>query len=169
MAATHSLAEVEKFVSTDLRKRLKADLRNHKMLREAELECSVYYHLRKFLEQDDHWRLFARKYSGKIGRYPDLLILMDKHPVIAMELKWRRGEISHKDREVLGDCLKKLKVNKVYFITTVKEKADYEKLGWKKRPGEKYRLKEITVRLDLRGARRQKWEKERETYKEAIQ
>jgi hypothetical protein len=160
-----TLQQVEDFINNKLKTELREDILHHKMLREGDLECSTYYHLRKLLKPDRRWRLFARKYVKAIRRYPDLLVLKDQKPQIAIELKWRREKIASKDRNTLGKCLSKLGVHKVYFITTVIEKSDYKKLRWKKEPEEKYRLKEIVVRLSLRGRQKQKWEAQHEEYK----
>jgi len=162
-------ADVDRFIRSQLRKALQDDYRRHKMMREEDFECCAYHDLRDFLERDDHWRVFAKKYSKAIGRYPDLTILKDHEPVRAIELKWRRKSISTKDRDTLRACLRRMAtVRKVYFITTVLDKADYRKLGLRKKADEKYRLREITVRLDLPALKRKRWEEERDRYKRAF-
>jgi len=65
----------------------------------------------------------------------------------------------------LGACLQKLGVRKVYFITTVIERTEYRKLRWRKKSDEKYKLKELTIPLGLRGEEKETWERERASYK----
>jgi len=45
---TIRLGEVQSFVKHGLRVGLRTDLRKLKILREAEVECCAYYHLRRF-------------------------------------------------------------------------------------------------------------------------
>ena len=164
-----TLSEVERYICTQMRAALQKDLLTHRMIREGDLECCAYHHLRGFLKGDGRWRVFARKYSGAIGRYPDLTIVMDLKPRIAVELKWRRKKISCKDRGTLRACLTRMPhVRKVYFITTALEKGDFRKLGWRKRADEKYKLRELVVALDPSPLERKRWEEERDKYKSAF-
>jgi hypothetical protein len=82
-----TLADIERFIGKGMRVAFERDLQHHKMLREADLACCVYHHIRKFLRGDNDWRLFAHKFVKRIGRYPDLLLLREKKPEIAIEVK----------------------------------------------------------------------------------
>jgi predicted AAA+ superfamily ATPase len=143
------VAEAERFISGAMRNRLQKDLQQNKMVKEADLESCVYYHLRRFLGADQRWRILARKYSPKVKRYPDLLIYRKGEPKIAVELKWMPEEISEKDRGTLRSCIERLNVNKAYFICTALDRSHYKKLRESKRPNEKYVLRECVVYLDL--------------------
>jgi hypothetical protein len=131
------LANIERFIGKGMRAAFGRGLQRHKMLREADLACCVYDCIGKFLRWDNDWRLSAHRFEKRIGRYPDLLLLRDKKSEIVIEVKWRRPEISKKDRKTLGACLQKLEVRKVYFITNAIERTEYQKLGWKKKSDEK--------------------------------
>lgn len=50
------LQRLESFVRKTLPRRLAKDLLHFRMVKEADLECCVYYHLRRFLGRDDGWR-----------------------------------------------------------------------------------------------------------------
>lgn len=159
---------VERFIRVGMREGLRRDLLRHKMLREADLAGCIYYRLRRLLKPDNRWRVFVNRYVKDIGRYPDLLLLLNKQPVIAIEVKWRSAKISGKDRDTLRACLKRLDVRKVYFVTTVILKSDYTKLRWQKKSDEKWKLRELTVALNLSGKRREFWESERGHYQSAF-
>jgi len=107
--------ELTGFINKKLIKKLRNDLRKHRIFREADFECCVYYHLRKFLHGDDKWRVVTRRYSQRTGKYPDILILRNKKPLIAIELKWRRKSISRKDRKSLREYQEKIGVKKNLF------------------------------------------------------
>jgi len=165
-----TLQKVEGYIGgrENLRKSLQEDFVGHWMIREADLEACTYRHLRRFLEPDKRWRIFARAYSKRLGRYPDLTILEGRKPRLAIELKWRRKRISRKDRCALNDFLKLPHAKKAYFITTVITKHDYRKLGSDKTKSEKIRLKEIPLILDLPQMRLAKWEQVRSSYRQAL-
>ena len=160
-----SLLQAERFLSGAIKKLLQQDLRRCKMVKEADLESCVYYHLRRFLGRDRSWRIFARKYSKTIKRYPDLLLYKEGTPCIAIELKWMREKISRKDRKTLAACLDTLSVNKAYFICTALNPAHYKKLGKSKRSHEKYVLRERVIYLNLSDRRFANWKKTRAIYR----
>ncbi len=83
-----SLAEVEGFVKHTLKGKLQKDLRNLRILKEGDVKCCAYYHLRRILKRDPNWRVFARKFSQKTGYYTDLVIFHFKKARIAIEIKW---------------------------------------------------------------------------------
>jgi hypothetical protein len=141
-----SLAEVEGFVKHTLIGKLQKDLRNLRILKEGDVECCAYYHLRKSLKQDPNWRVFARKYSPKTGYYTDLVIFHFKKARIAIEIKWGKKNISKKDRKALASARKNLRVRKTYFYSVMPDASSYEKLP-SKRKAEKYRFSEHVVDL----------------------
>jgi hypothetical protein len=158
-----SLAEVEDFVKHTLKDDLQKDLRGQRILKEGDVECCAYYHLRKILKPDPNWRVFARKYSPKTGYYTDLVIFHFKKARIAIEIKWGRKSISKKDRKSLASAKKNLPVKKTYFYSVLPDASNYEKLPEKKE-AEKYHLFERVV--DLGYASKQDIEEFRKRRKE---
>lgn len=158
------LSKVEHFVRHRLKGQLRPDLRNIWLLREADVACSAYHHLRKFLKGDSRWRVFANKYSRSMGRYLDLMIYRNEKPRIAVEIKWRRSEISRKDRKVLRQAPGRLSVKKAYFLCVVPDSSAYERVH--KRSDEKYRLFEILVDLGYEDRRKVvEWKRRRKEFR----
>lgn len=144
------LTEVQNFVKHTLKDKLQRDLRNLRILKEGDVECCAYYHLRKILKPDLRWRVFARKFSPRTGFYTDLVIFHDKKARIAIEIKWGKKHISKKDRKALASARKNLRVKKTYFYSVLPDASSYEKLSAKK-VAEKYRLFERVVDLGYVG------------------
>jgi hypothetical protein len=140
------LVEVEGFVKHTLKNKLQKDLRTLRILKEGDVECCAYYHLRKTLKPDPNWRVFARKYSPKTGYYTDLVIFHFKKARIAIEIKWSKENLSKKDRKALASARKNLRVKKTYFYSVMPDASSYEKLP-AKRKAEKYRFFECVVDL----------------------
>jgi len=140
------LAEVESFVKHTLKDKLQRDLRNLRILKEGDVECCAYYHLRKALRSDSNWRVFARKFSSKTGFYTDLVIFHGKKARIAIEIKWGKKKISKKDRRALASARKNLRVKKTYFYCVTPDASTYKKL-LEKREAEKFRFFERVVDL----------------------
>jgi len=159
-----TLQEVENFIRNKkrLRKKLLGDLKNLRLFKESDVECAVYYHLRRYIGEDPRWRVLARKHVRRIGRYPDLLIFENGHPAVAIELKWNRVDIGKKDRRTLYDAITKLKVQKAYWLSTVY--SDNRKSRLRKRLKEKYVLHRIVVRLGFTGEKLDDWRKKRDQY-----
>lgn len=167
-----TLREVETLVGgkerNGLRNTLQRDYRHHRFNREADLEVCTCHHLRKFLNRDKSWRVFARAYSKGLGWYPDISILDGYKRRLAIELKWTGRKISSKDRKTLNKFLETQHARKAYFIRLAKRKSDYRKLGPDKNESEKRKLKEIVISLDLSPSQLERWERERERIKEAL-
>ena len=157
------LSEVELFVKHTLKDNLQKDLRSLRILKEGDVECCTYYHLRKVLKPDPNWRVFARKFSPLTRFYTDLVIFHRKKAKIAIEIKWRKNEISKKDRKALASTRKNLRVKKMYFYCVMPDASSYKKLREKKE-AEKYRFFERVVDLgyaskqDIEEFRRQRKE-----------
>jgi hypothetical protein len=162
-----SLSAIQKFIRHDLRRKLRKDLRKLMIVKEADLECASYFHIRRFVAGDERWRILARKHSKKTGRYIDLLIFKNARPRIAIELKWRRKKITGKDRRSLQTSLKQLQVNKAYFICAIPNRSTYRRL--KKLSHEKYLLHECIVGLDWPTARMKLWEQHRRRFTRDMQ
>jgi hypothetical protein len=159
------LIDVESFVKRQLRKKLQRDLRSLRIIKELDLETCTYYHLRKFLQPDPAWNVLTRRFVPATGYYVDVVLFRREIPRLALELKWHKKRLSRKDRRSLNAGLKKLRVNKVYYLTTTKDSSQYEKM--KKHEDEKYRFRELVVGWDLPpkqyqelGHRRRKYQKE---------
>lgn len=150
---TFRLSEVEFFVKHTLKEKLRRDLRNLRILKEGDVECCAYYHLRRRLKADPDWRVFARKFSPKTGYYTDLVIFHGKRARIAIEIKWGRKAISKKDRRALASARQNLRVKKTYFYSVMPDASTYEKVP-QKRNAEKYRLSERVVDLGYVSSKR---------------
>lgn len=157
-----TLNKVKHFISKDLPAQLERDLRDLKIVKEADLECCFYYHLRQLVNQDKEWRIFARKYSPQTKHYHDLLLFRKKIPRICVELKWKKKKIAKKDKKSLNRSLSNLGVNKAYFFTTTIGNSRYQKVA--KTKAEKRKLKEIAIELNLCGKKLDWWKKERKCF-----
>ena len=144
-----TLRDIQRFIRKELRRKLRTDLRERRLLKEADVECAAYYHLRGFIGNDLGWRVLAHKYVRLTGNYPDLLIYRELLPVIAIELKWNQRNIGEKDRKSLNRALTELGVNKAYWIST--DISDKPKNPIIKEAHEKYVLQRILVRPGFSG------------------
>jgi hypothetical protein len=165
-----SLREVQGYIRNkkNLRKALQNDYRENRILNEADMEACLCHHLRIFLQPDRRWRVFVRAYRKSFRSYPDLTVFEALKPRLAIELKKGRKRISGKDRRTLNKFLVSDHARKTYFISTVRYKRDYEKLGADKTEVEKNRLMEIPVSLDLHGTHLAEFEKERQLIRRAL-
>lgn len=150
---TINLSKLQHFVKHGLKDKLRDDLRDLRILKEADVECCAYYHLRRFLKRDRTWHVFARKHSPNTGFYTDLIIFHNQKAKIAIELKWRQDRISRKDRRALASTIGNLGVRKTYFYCVMPDISKYEKLP-SKRSDEKYRFFERPVDLGYKSERR---------------
>ena len=148
-----NVRQVEQFVVDELRKQIQLDFNQLKMVREADLECCVYYHLRKVFRKDRSWKVLARKHSIHTGHYVDLLIFRGTTPQFAIELKWNAASMSLKDRRSLRRCVIKLGVHKAYFITTHYSKRSFEEII-KIDACEKHHIFELVISLPYIGDQR---------------
>jgi hypothetical protein len=114
-----TLQNIQTFIRKRLRDKLRRDLQRLRIVKEADVECATYHHLRRYIGEDPKWRVLARKHVPITGRYVDLLVFKRYRPVIALELKWDKVNIGRKDRKSLYGALTKLGVNKAYWLSTV--------------------------------------------------
>jgi len=163
-----ALGKIERFLKTKLKVKLHHDLKQFRITKEADIECCIYYHLRRTLPAAGEWRVLARKYARRTSHYVDLLIFKNRRPRIAIEIKWNKKQIDRKDRGSLNAALHKLRVNKAYFFSVGPSisKTGYERM--EKKEGEKYRLHEVRVGLRLTGQPSENvikaWKMERDRY-----
>lgn len=163
--STLLLSEVHNFIRHELRRALRKDLRALKILKESDMECCAYFHLRKFLGRDASWRIFTRKHSRKIRRYPDLVIYHNNRQKLFLELKWHRRKISGKDRKTLGSARAFLRAKKTYFLCALPDASEYSKLK-EKTAHERYRLFECIIGLGYKSPHRiAAWEKSRKAFR----
>lgn len=141
------LIDVESFIRRKLKRRLRQDLLSLRIIKESDLETCTYHHLRKFLRSDRTWNILTRQFIPTTGYYVDIVLFKKEIPCLALELKWHKRRLSKKDRKSLNAGLKKLRVNKVYYLTTTMNSSRYNKM--KKRDDEKYRFRELVVGWDL--------------------
>lgn len=85
-SAKIGLQHIHSFIKNDLPKKLAKDLAELRIIKEADLEVSAYYHLRRYIRTDRAWRVLARKHVPQTGHFVDLLIFKNKYPLIAVEL-----------------------------------------------------------------------------------
>jgi hypothetical protein len=155
------LGQLENFLRSSLRTKLRNDLRYLRITKEADIECCIYYHLRRTLPSKGFWTVLARKFAGRTEHYVDLLLLKKELPRIAIEIKWNKNEMPGKDRHSLDSALRKMRVNKAYFVSVGPDitKSLYRKLD--KRPHENHRLHEVIVGLDYEAKEVKSWKRKR--------
>lgn len=160
------LNAANEFIKHELKKKLREDLRSSWIRREGDIECCVYFHLRRFLDSDAVWRIFAHKHDKRTGSYPDLVIYRGNKLVFPIEIKWNREEISNRDRKKLRKYLSK-GASKGYFLTAGPDTDNYTKAN--KSGGEKWKLFEVRVGLKFKGgkesSRYARWKKHRKLFK----
>jgi hypothetical protein len=160
------LSQVQYFVRRTLRPKLTEDLQALRIVKEADIECCAYYHLRLFLRKDPRWNILARYFARNTEHYIDLVIFRKSKPKIAIEIKWNRKIITEKDRESLRRSLYPLGAKKVYCLTVLRDRSLYEKMS--KLKAEKYRLHEILVGLDVSVNDVKAWEQKRDVLRQKM-
>ncbi|MHB8406471.1 MAG: hypothetical protein ACYDCJ_13750 [Gammaproteobacteria bacterium] len=150
-----TLQEIQTFIRKQLPVKLRRDLQYLRIVKEADVECAAYHHLRNFIGESRRWRVLARKHVPRTGHYVDLLIFKDYSPAIALELKWGQTDIGVKDRHSLNGCLKDLGVHKAYWLSALASKK--KKRRWTKENDEKGVMHRIIVRLQLPDGKLKKW------------
>lgn len=163
-----SVRQVEHFVDAELPKQIKRDFCEIKMVREADLECCVYYHFRKFFREDRSWKVLARKHSIHTGHYVDFSVFRGTVPQLAIELKWNAGSISPKDRQSLRRCVEQLHVHKAYFITTRYSTKPFHKIV-KSNASEKHHIFEVVIPLPYVGTQKDEWKEKRRQYTKLLE
>ena len=169
MAKRITISALETFIRRNLPEKLRKDLIDFHIIREADIACCVYFHLRKFLHSDRTWRVFAERYSEITGHIIDIVIFREgledskkcQSPRIALELKWNWNRISRKDRVSLNKCIKLLGLEKVYFISLYTKKNKHTVA---KTEDEKFRLFEKYIPLGLQGQALKDWRAERKLF-----
>jgi hypothetical protein len=155
--------DIQTFIrSGQLSKKLRHDLQNLRIIKEADLECATYHHLRLFIGEDPKWRVLARKHVPATKHNVDILIFKNDLPVIALELKWSKIKIGPKDQRSLKRALQLLGVKKAYWLSTVSTERKPPKFN--KTPDDKYVFHRIIVKLGFTGEELQAWKKERRAF-----
>ena len=150
-----TLRDIESFVRKRLTAKLLRDLEYLRIVKEADVECAAYHHLRKFIGESRRWRVLARKHVPRTGHYVDILIFKDFRPALALELKWGQTNIGRKDRHSLNACLQDLGVHKAYWLSA--RASQKKKERWLKETIEKGVMHRIIVRLELSEAKLKDW------------
>jgi hypothetical protein len=91
-----------------------------------------------------------------------LLVLKKGRPRLAIEIKWNKNEMPDKDRHSLNSALKKMRVNKAYFVSVGPDITASRYLKLDKKPHENHRLHEVIVGLGYRGSRIKDWKRRRD-------
>jgi len=129
--------DVQKFIKHKLKSKIESDLRNSKIITEADLQSCVYLYLRRYLKDDKRWKIFNQPHISKlwgtrktINFFPDLVLTVTK-PRISIELKAKK---SVKKSRVVNDARKLYRMRKQkvirrgYLIYVYRSKdRDYEK------------------------------------------
>lgn len=160
------LNDVNEFIRHELKRKLRDDLRSHRILREGDIECCVYFHLRGFLNSHANWRIFAYKYDKRTGYYPDLVIFRKHAMAFPIEIKWNRKKISNHDRKKLRKFLKR-DASRGYFVTVGPDADKYKKAD--KESEEKRNLFEVRTGLNFKDGKKSalfaKWKKQRKLFR----
>ena len=94
-----------------------------------------------------------------------LIVLQERCPRLAIEIKWNSKRMPKKDHNSLKSALSEMQVNKAYFISVGPDitKKSYAKTP--KRPDESHRLHEIPVGLGFKSStaklKTKLWKKQR--------
>jgi len=147
--------DITNFIRHELRDKLRVDMQALRMVKEADVECSIYFHLRKFLGENSNWRLLARKHAPATGHYIDLILFKHDTPVIAIEIKWGKRRIPDKDRASLEKAIDNLKVQKAYWISMTLDESSQR--APERSTGDQYRLFQIVIPLGLTGEKKKEW------------
>ena len=158
-----TLQDIQTFIRKRLPAKLRRDLEGLRIVKEADVECAAYHHLRRYTGEDPRWRVLARKHVPITGHYVDLLMFKNYKPAIALELKWGRPEISNKDRRSLLGALKKLGVNKAYLLSAVSSDNRDEPLLKERLEGNVFH--QIVVRVGFTGPRLEEWKRRRRLFR----
>lgn len=161
-----SKSEVNNYIRSGLVSALKEDLRSFKLVREADVECAAYMHLRHFLNSDPEWTILARRYIPQTGYYVDLVIFQKSSPTIAIEIKWGCSAITDKDRASLQAAITDLGVNKAYWLSAAVLGSNATPL--KKDDDEKNSLFQLSVRADLSPEEQERWVSVRDSFRSKI-
>lgn len=161
--ATISKSQVHSFIRTSLVSELRKDLQSFKLVREADVECAAYMHLRHFLDSDPKWTVLARRHVPQTGYYVDLVIFQGKSPRMAIEIKWGRTAITSKDRASLRAAITELGVNKAYWLSAAVLGNNATPLN--KEDDEKKSLFQLSIRADLSLEERARWVEVRDSFR----
>lgn len=157
------MQDIQTFIRKRLPTKLRRDLEGLRIVKEADVECAAYHHLRRCTGEDPRWRVLARKHVPVTGHFVDLRMFKNYKPAIALELKWGRTEISDKDRRSLFGALKRLGVNKAYWLSAVSSDNRGEPLL--KERLERRVLHKIIVRVGFTGPRLEEWKRCRRLFR----
>jgi hypothetical protein len=156
-------SQVNRFIKGVLLSELKRDLKAFKLVREADVECAAYMHLRRFLHKDKQWTVLARRHIPHTGFYVDLVLFQRDVPRVAIEIKWGMKTMNSKDRKSLGDALSILGVNKAYWLSAAVIGSELNPI--EKTPEEKNALFQLCVRGDLNENERTAWIEARDGFR----
>ncbi|MBT9549576.1 MAG: hypothetical protein IV088_01900 [Hydrogenophaga sp.] len=162
-----TLQQVQSYVRKKIPALLRKDLKAYRLLRESDVECATYMHLRRLLDVDQSWTVTARRHVPQTGRFVDIVIFHETTPKIAIELKWGLREIDPKDRDSLGEAINVLGVNKAYWISAAVLGKPAVPLA--KQAHEKYSLHVICVRAELLDEQVKHWESFRDSLRSKLE
>lgn len=158
-----SKSQVYSYIRSGLVSALKKDLQSFKLVREADVECAAYMHLRHFLNSDPKWTVLARRHIPQTGYYVDLVIFQGGSPRVAIEIKWGRTAITSKDRASLRAAITDLGVNKAYWLSAAV--LGNNAIPLDKDDDEKNSLFQLSVRADLSLEEQERWVGVRDSFR----
>lgn len=161
-----TLQVLQTFLRKRLLQKLRRDLKRLRIVKEADVECAAYFHIRRFLGEDPRWRVLARRYVSRTGHYVDLLIFKGERPTIAVELKWGRKKIGRKDRKSLIGALEKLGVNKAYWLSALSSVSPRDPIV--KDQKEKYVFHQLFITPGLTGVSLERWNQRRARFRDEM-
>ena len=123
--------DVGRFIKNEFTAKVEADFCKppFRIFRERDLQSCCYFHLRRFLRQDQEWSVLNEPYLRNIkgrgkGGHPDLVLFRRDRPVILIELKFRRrlSGVLPRDQLVLRRAVTNARwAKKAYFVELVIE------------------------------------------------
>lgn len=146
--------QITNFIGKELPEKLQNDLQKLKIVKEADIECSAYFHIRNFIGEGSEWTILARKHVPITGHFIDLLLFHKDTPSIAIELKWSKSEIPEKDRRSLEKAINNLGVQRAYWISMVMDEVCNKP---QRQHEDKRKLFQILIPLGLDNQSRSKW------------
>lgn len=90
MALSLNEKDIINFIQKNVNSFLVSLIRRYRIIKEADLQYQLYFFLERFIEKynDKRWTLYNVYYLKKTKQYPDLFLMLDRIPIIFIELKY---------------------------------------------------------------------------------
>jgi hypothetical protein len=146
--------DIRSFIREVLPAKLRQDLLDLRIVKEADIECAVYFHLRQYIGDDSRWLVLARKHVPQTSHYVDLFIFKDGEATIALELKWAKYKIGKKDKRSLERAREHLGVETYWLSVVPPENTGPREV---KETCEEHLLHELVVGAELDAPELEEW------------